>query len=70
MNHSFIELYFIFHYFFMYINLLSFLLHSGAVFNNIHYKDLYKWYSCMQIGPCNGWMTSNVTLREITTKVQ
>ncbi|XP_077287637.1 acyloxyacyl hydrolase-like [Arctopsyche grandis] len=40
----------------------------GSLFNNIHYKDLYSWFSCMQIGPCNGWMTPNETLRQITTK--
>ena len=34
----------------------------------MRYTDLYDWFNCMEIGPCHGWMTSNSTLRKITTK--
>ncbi|XP_065352206.1 acyloxyacyl hydrolase-like [Cloeon dipterum] len=40
----------------------------GRLHNDITYGDLYEWFSCMQIGPCNGWMTANETLRAITSK--
>jgi len=42
----------------------------GRLYNDISYDNLYEWFSCMQIGPCNGWMTPNKTLRSITTKVK
>lgn len=29
---------------------------------------MYRWFNCMEIGPCHGWMTSNATLRRVTTK--
>lgn len=41
----------------------------GRLHNDITYADLYEWFSCMQIGPCNGWMTPNETMRAITSKV-
>ncbi|XP_059474364.1 acyloxyacyl hydrolase-like isoform X2 [Neocloeon triangulifer] len=40
----------------------------GRLHNDITYENLYDWFSCMQIGPCNGWMTANETLRAITSK--
>lgn len=41
----------------------------GTKHRNVYYKDLYKWFNCMQIGPCTGWLNSNETLRQITTQV-
>ena len=35
---------------------------------NLKYKDMYRWFNCLEIGPCAGWMTSNSTLRQITSK--
>ena len=29
---------------------------------------MYRWFNCLEIGPCAGWMTSNSTLRQITSK--
>jgi acyloxyacyl hydrolase len=30
--------------------------------------DVYEWFNCMEIGPCHGWMSTNQTLRRLTTK--
>lgn len=35
---------------------------------DIKYKDVYNWFLCMGIGPCNGWLTSKDTLRKSTSK--
>jgi len=40
----------------------------GRYKKNIKYKDMYRWFNCMEIGPCAGWMNSNATLRAITSK--
>lgn len=42
---------------------------SGHLHKDIRYKDLYRWFNCMQIGPCNGWLNSDENLRLQTTKV-
>lgn len=41
----------------------------GKLHQNVFYKDLYNWFNCLQIGPCTGWLNSNETLRNITSKV-
>ncbi len=40
----------------------------GELNGDLRYTDMYRWFNCMEMGPCHGWMTSNSTLRKITTK--
>ena len=40
----------------------------GVYRKNLKYKDMYRWFNCLEIGPCAGWMTSNATLRAVTSK--
>ena len=55
----------------------------GVYRKNLKYKDMYKWFNCLEIGkrlpinfffhffgigPCAGWMNSNQTMRAITSK--
>ncbi|CAF1649860.1 unnamed protein product [Adineta ricciae] len=40
----------------------------GRVGPPITYTDVYSYLSCLQISPCNGWLTSNDTLRTLTTQ--
>lgn len=40
----------------------------GYLNHDLRYSDVYRWFNCMEIGPCHGWMTSNSTLRQITTR--
>ena len=40
----------------------------GVYRKNLKYKDMYRWFNCLEIGPCAGWMNSNETLRTITSK--
>ena len=40
----------------------------GQLRKDLTYTQVYDWFNCMEIGPCHGWMTSNSTLRQITTK--
>ena len=40
----------------------------GRVGVPITYPQMYDYLSCLQISPCNGWLTSNATLRDITTQ--
>ncbi|CAF4105413.1 unnamed protein product, partial [Rotaria sordida] len=40
----------------------------GRVGTPISYSQIYDYLSCLQISPCNGWMTSNATLRALTTQ--
>ena len=42
----------------------------GQLHGNIHYKDVYNWFNCMDMGPCSAWMNSNVTLRKVASKVR
>jgi len=41
----------------------------GQFHGNIHYDDVYKWFNCMEMGPCSAWMNGNVTLRKFATLV-
>ena len=34
----------------------------------VKYADLYDYLGCMGKNPCHGWLTSNATLRNITTE--
>jgi acyloxyacyl hydrolase len=40
----------------------------GRVGPPITYPQIYDYLSCLQISPCNGWLTSNGTLRDLTTQ--
>lgn len=40
----------------------------GEYHGNVKYKDVFKWFSCMQISPCNGWLSENAHIRHETTK--
>jgi acyloxyacyl hydrolase len=40
----------------------------GRVGVPLTYSQMYDYISCLQISPCNGWMTSNATLRDMTTQ--
>lgn len=40
----------------------------GRLRGEITYKDVYNWFLCMSIGPCNGWLTPDDTLRKNTSK--
>lgn len=40
----------------------------GKLRGDVHYKDVYQWFTCMEIGPCVGWMTPNETLRHFTSQ--
>lgn len=40
----------------------------GQYNHDLTNNDLYSWFNCMEIGPCHGWMTSNVTIRLATTE--
>ncbi|XP_063218353.1 acyloxyacyl hydrolase-like [Bacillus rossius redtenbacheri] len=41
----------------------------GQLNGDVHYRELYRWFNCMEIGPCYGWLNENATLRKLTTKV-
>ncbi|CAF0987919.1 unnamed protein product [Adineta steineri] len=40
----------------------------GRVGVPLTYPQMYDYLSCLQISPCNGWLTSNATLRDLTTQ--
>ncbi|KAK3914227.1 Acyloxyacyl hydrolase [Frankliniella fusca] len=40
----------------------------GEYHGNVRYKDVFKWFECMQISPCNGWLSENKSIRDATTK--
>lgn len=40
----------------------------GRVGPPFTYPQMYDYLSCLQISPCNGWLTSNATLRDLTTQ--
>ena len=40
----------------------------GEMYQNVRYKDLYDYLNCLEISPCMGWLTTNGTLREATSK--
>ncbi|XP_053323687.1 acyloxyacyl hydrolase [Spea bombifrons] len=40
----------------------------GQLNKNVKYKHVYNFLSCLKINPCEGWMTENETLRNLTTE--
>ncbi|XP_020643812.3 acyloxyacyl hydrolase isoform X1 [Pogona vitticeps] len=40
----------------------------GQLNKDVTYGQLYSFLSCLQVNPCRGWMSSNSTLRDVTTK--
>ncbi|KAJ8870455.1 hypothetical protein PR048_029477 [Dryococelus australis] len=40
----------------------------GQLNGDVHYRDVYRWFNCMEIGPCYGWLNENATIRKLTTK--
>lgn len=40
----------------------------GEYHGNVKYKDVFNWFECMKISPCNGWLSDNKTIRDETTK--
>jgi acyloxyacyl hydrolase len=40
----------------------------GSVGVPLTYAEMYDYLSCLEISPCNGWLTSNGTLRDLTTQ--
>ncbi|XP_044310441.1 acyloxyacyl hydrolase isoform X2 [Varanus komodoensis] len=40
----------------------------GQLNKDVTYEQLYSFLSCLQVNPCNGWMSSNGTLRDLTTE--
>jgi acyloxyacyl hydrolase len=40
----------------------------GRVGTPLTYPQMYDYLSCLEISPCNGWLTSNGTLRDLTTQ--
>nr|XP_033786106.1 acyloxyacyl hydrolase isoform X2 [Geotrypetes seraphini] len=40
----------------------------GQLNKDITYEQLYLFLSCLQINPCNGWMSINETLRNLTSQ--
>ena len=40
----------------------------GELRKDLTYSQVYDWFNCMEMGPCHGWMSSNATLRTITTQ--
>lgn len=40
----------------------------GRVGPPVTYPQFYDYLSCLQISPCNGWLSSNDTLRYLTTE--
>lgn len=54
-------------------SLLYYLLHDrihplGRVGPPITYTQVYSYLTCLQISPCNGWLSSNASLRDFTTQ--
>ena len=40
----------------------------GRIGKSLTYSQMYDYLSCLQISSCNGWLTSNATLRALTTQ--
>ncbi|KAK9396552.1 acyloxyacyl hydrolase [Crotalus adamanteus] len=40
----------------------------GQLNKDVTYEQFYSFLSCLQINPCNGWLTSNGILRNLTTE--
>ncbi|XP_054427332.1 acyloxyacyl hydrolase [Pteronotus mesoamericanus] len=40
----------------------------GQLNADVTYEQLYSFLSCLQVSPCHGWMSSNRTLRTLTSE--
>ncbi|NXD84587.1 AOAH hydrolase, partial [Halcyon senegalensis] len=40
----------------------------GQLNRDITYSQLYSFLDCLQVSPCSGWLTSNETLRNLTSE--
>nr|XP_056713021.1 acyloxyacyl hydrolase [Euleptes europaea] len=40
----------------------------GQLNKDITYKQIYSFLSCLKVNPCNGWLSSNATLRNVSTE--
>ncbi|XP_062972164.1 acyloxyacyl hydrolase [Elgaria multicarinata webbii] len=40
----------------------------GQLNKDVTYEQYYSFLSCLQVNSCNGWMSSNGTLRDLTTE--
>ena len=40
----------------------------GKVNGDVTYPDFYDYFSCLEINPCTGWMSTNETLRNFTSQ--
>ncbi|XP_033096267.1 acyloxyacyl hydrolase-like isoform X1 [Anneissia japonica] len=40
----------------------------GQLNQDVRYRDIYEYLSCLQVSPCNGWLSTNETLRNITSE--
>ncbi|CAF4523467.1 unnamed protein product, partial [Didymodactylos carnosus] len=40
----------------------------GRVGYPVTYREIYEYLSCLEISPCNDWLSSNSTLRDLTTQ--
>ncbi|XP_004676915.1 PREDICTED: acyloxyacyl hydrolase [Condylura cristata] len=40
----------------------------GQLNKDVTYADFYSFLNCLQVSPCHGWMSSNKTLRTLTSE--
>jgi acyloxyacyl hydrolase len=40
----------------------------GRLRKDVKFKDVYSFLSCLQVNPCNGWLTTNATQRNLTVQ--
>nr|XP_013803597.1 PREDICTED: acyloxyacyl hydrolase isoform X2 [Apteryx mantelli mantelli] len=40
----------------------------GQLNKDVTYSQLYSFLNCLQVSPCSGWLTSNETLRNLTSE--
>ncbi|XP_061196786.1 acyloxyacyl hydrolase-like [Saccostrea echinata] len=40
----------------------------GSLRNDVTYSNFYDYFNCLEISPCLGWMNTNATIRDLTTK--
>ncbi|XP_045193790.2 acyloxyacyl hydrolase-like isoform X1 [Mercenaria mercenaria] len=52
----------------LYDNLKSRIHPIGSLRNDVTYAHFYDYFNCLEISPCTGWMNTNETLRNLTTK--
>jgi len=53
---------------FLYEELQTRLHPIGKVNGDVTYPNFYDFFTCLQINPCMGWMSTNETLREFTSQ--